>query len=140
MYRALQVNVAKNVEIVTAGEDLTRGMAVVYDPATKSVAKTGAGDLCLLDVTPKYEGVNAVIAPNDSAWEEVKAGELVLKITLYTGEHYATNQIDAEGLTAGDKLVAQDGKLVKGEVGAKFAYVGTYADPTFGDMHEIYVL
>ena len=140
MYRALQVNVAKNVEIVTAGEDLTRGMPVIYDPATKTVAKTGTGDLCLLDVAPKYEGIDAVVHPNDSAWEEVKEGDLVLKITLYPGEHYATNQVTATGLKAGDTLIAQDGKLVKGTENAKFVYVGTYADPTFGDMHEVYVL
>lgn len=141
MYRALQVNNAKNIEIVTAAEDLTRGMAVYYDPATKMVGKTGAGDLCLLDVTPKYEGYNAVVTPNDSAFEEVKEGELVLKITMYHGEHHATNQIEgAEDLVAGDKLTVADGKLTKGDADAKFVFVGAYADPTFDDMYEVYVL
>ena len=140
MYRALQVNTAKNVEIVTAGEELTRGMAVKYNPATKTVAKTGTGDLCLVDVAVKYEGVHAAVNPNDGEFEKITEGDLVLKITLYPGEHYATNQITAAGLTAGDKLIVSGGKLVKGDTDAKFVYVGAYADPTFADMHEVYVL
>lgn len=140
MYRALQVNVAKNVEIVRADEDLIRGMAVYYNPANGSVAKTGTGDLCLLDVAPNYDGINAAITPNDASFEEIKEGALALKITLYTGEHYATNQITASGLTAGDKLTVSNGKLVKGSDDAKFIYVGAYADPDFADMHEVYVL
>ena len=129
MIRNLQVVTNKPIEIVTAGAELTRGMAVTFAPATKSVT-----------------ACNAASPPTDADFEEIKNGDLVLKIVPLHGEHYATNQITASGLNPGDPLTASAGKLVKATTGAGtdnsagFVYVGKYDDPDFDDMYEIYVL
>ena len=93
-----------------------------------------------------FDGCNAAITPTDADFEEIKNGDLVLKIVPLHGEHYATNQITASGLNPGDPLTASAGKLVKATTGAGtdnsagFVYVGKYDDPDFDDMYEIYVL
>lgn len=140
MYRALQVYSGKPIEIVKAGGALTRGMVATYAPATGTVtAATGTDAVCFVDVAPNYNGINAAITPNDTAFEKVEEGDLVLKVVPNHGEHFATNQITASGLKAGDLLQASAGKLVKasGSVG-QFVYVGAYSDPDFSDMHEVY--
>lgn len=140
MYRALQVYTGKPIEIVKAGGALTRGMVATYAPATGTVtAATGTDAVCLIDVAPNYDGINAAITPNDAAFEKIAEGDLVLKVVPNHGEHFATNQITADGLAAGDLLEAAAGKLVKATGSAgQFVYVGAYADPDFSDMHEIY--
>ena len=147
MIRNLQVVTNKPIEIVTAGAELTRGMAVTFAPATKSVtAATTGANVCFVDVAMNFDGCNAAITPTDADFEEIKNGDLVLKIVPLHGEHYATNQITASGLTPGDPLTASAGKLVKATTGAGtdnsagFVYVGKYDDPDFDDMYEIYVL
>lgn len=147
MIRNLQVVTNKPIEIVTAGAELTRGMAVTFVPATKSVtAATTGTNVCFVDVAMNFDGCNAAITPTDADFEEIKNGDLVLKIVPLHGEHYATNQITASGLNPGDPLTASAGKLVKATTGAGtdnsagFVYVGKYDDPDFDDMYEIYVL
>ena len=138
MIRNLQINMAKPISIVNAGEALTRGMAVSYDPATHTVsAATAASGFGVLDVAPNYDGINAVFTPSDGAFENIAKGDLCFYISFYAGERIATNQIEASGLVAGDKLQATAGKFAKATGDAEWIYVGAYSDPTFDDMHII---
>lgn len=137
MIRDIQVNTAKSVQIVVAAEALKRGMAVSYSPSTGKVSKaTAENAFGFVDVAPNYDGINAVITPNDSQFEDIAAGAQCLYKTYYQGERIATNQVAATGLAANDKVDAAAGILTESAGGTEeWVYCGAYSDPDFTDMH-----
>lgn len=135
MIRYLQVNTSKPFQITTATADIKRGAPAVYDAATDKLVAATAEGFGFVDVAPNYDGINAIITPNDAAFEDIKAGDLCFYVSFYPGERIATNQIDAGSLSAGTKLTVSGGKLAAGE--GEWVYVGPYSDPDFDDMHII---
>lgn len=141
MIRSLQVNTAEPIKITAALEAMTRGMCVYEDFANGGVKKSSdVAGFYLVDVAPNYDGINAVITPNDSGFENVAVGQKVLLIPVGHNRRYATNQITATGLVKGDKLKASAGLFVKASAGdttAEWVYDGAYSDPTFTGMHVV---
>ena len=58
----LQVNEHKPLELVRAGEDMTKGAAVVMDYTDNTVNKATATDgIFLVDRANDYNGINSII-------------------------------------------------------------------------------
>lgn len=138
MIRFLQVNEGKPIQVLAASEAMTRGGLVMKDFANDTVGKaTAATGFALVDVSPEYFGVNAVITPSDAAFEAIAEDQQVLYVVAEPGERYAVTECDS-GLTKGDKLVASGGKFVKATTGDyEWVYGGTYDDPTGLDMYIV---
>lgn len=121
-----------------ASEDMKQGMAVALDIANAEVDKaTGVGDY-IVDVPKKYEGLYAIVNPEDDAFEDIETGDLVLVIPTYIGDRFATDQITSAGLSVGDPLDVAAGLFVEATSNDAYQYVygGTYADPT-GTLHIV---
>jgi hypothetical protein len=128
----------KVTEIYTVSEDLKRGSVVVKNLTTgKADAASGEGvDVYILDADNQPTGhlADVDISAYDPQMDTVKAGSRAVLIKYGIGGQFATDQVVATGLTAGDYVVAgtsnDKGKLVKAESGSAsvFKYLGTYAD------------
>ena len=139
MYRALQVNTAKNIPIRTAGEAMTRGMAVTRNLTTGLLMKaTATKGISLLDVAPNSDGINAVVTPDDKAFENVAVNQLVLQVPTYSEEAFATTEC-ATGLTVGALVKAVAGRFVAAAANDEcdMVYAGPYTDPTGLTMYKI---
>lgn len=140
MVRNLSVITSKNIPIAVAGENMTRGMAVVQNHADGTVKKAnGEDEIFLVDVAMNYDGINAVVNPTDKDFETIKTGDKVLLIPVQFGESYATTEVTATGLGKGDYLKTAAGKFIKATTGDKtgFVYADPYSDPTGLTMYEI---
>ncbi|RNB59532.1 hypothetical protein EDM57_05160 [Brevibacillus gelatini] len=125
---------SKVVEIYKVGSDLPRGSVVAKNLTTKVADKatTGSAETYLLDFDAQPTGCmsDVEISAYDSTMDTVKAGSLAILITPAVGSQWASDQVTATGLTAGDYLVADDGKLVKATTGqtSTYRYIGEYMD------------
>ena len=99
---------------------------VVLEAAAKRGAPIEDGAY-FIDVPKNYDGVNAVIEPLDSAFEDIAAGARVNRIPTRVGERYATTELTVTGLSVGDTLVVSSGKFVKGS--GDWIYGGVYNNP-----------
>lgn len=142
MIRTLQCIDHKNIPVVTASADLKRG-AIVTKTVDNKVDNASAAGFGFVDITPNYDGINAVVIPSDGDFENIESGALCLYIPVHSGERYATSEVVASGLTKGDMLTfgASDnvGKLVEVESGktGEFVYGGAYDDPTGIKMYIV---
>lgn len=139
MIRALKVQTGKPISIFVASEAMTRGCPVTVDFSDETVDKaTATGGIYLVDVPNNYDGLNAVIPPNDTQFENIVEGQKVLVIPTKVGERYATTELTLGAIVAGDGLKASGGKFVEAAANdvVEWKYVGTYADPT-GTMYAI---
>lgn len=121
-----------------ASEAMKQGMAVALDIADAEVDKaTGVGDY-IVDVPKKYEGLYSIVNPEDNAFEDIAAGDLVLVIPTYIGDRFATDQITTTSLSVGDPLDVASGLFIEATSSDAYQYVygGTYADPT-GTLHIV---
>lgn len=135
MIRTLQAITHKNIPVVTAAANLKRG-AIVNKTVDNKVNNATVAGFGFVDITPNYDGINAVVMPADEDFENIKNGALCLYIPVHSGERYATSEC-AEGLTVGDKLgVGDNGKFAKNESG-EFVYGGIYDDPTGIKMYIV---
>lgn len=139
MLRFLQVNTAKNIQILDANTALTRGAGVVKDAATGKVGKATA-DTCafLVDAPVNSDGVNAG-GYDDKSFETIEAGAKCLLVPVYVGERYATTELTLGSLSVGDNLAVSAGKFVAATASkpSNWVYGGTYSDPTGLTMYII---
>lgn len=133
MLRFLQVNEHKPLELVRAGEDMTKGAAVVMDYTDNTVNKATATDgIFLVDRANDYNGINSIIPQNDAGYEAIKSGDLVIRIPAYVGERYATSELTKGEMSVGDYVKASAGKFVAAATSdtCEWIYGGEYDDPT----------
>lgn len=136
MIRTLQAITHKNIPVVTAAADLKRG-AIVNKTVDNKVDNASAAGFGFVDITPNYDGINAVIMPADEDFEDIEKDALCLYIPVHSGERYATSECADEGLSVGDKIgVGENGKFAKDEDG-EFVYGGIYDDPTGIKMYIV---
>ena len=136
MIRFLQVNTAKNIPNVKAGVELVNGAPVAYNHQTNEVTKAAGACAYLVKAAEVYNGINAVRMPSDGDFEKIVAGAICHLVPVYRGERYATTEVTAAGLNAGDRMNVADGKFVANE-GGDWVFAGEYADPTGLTMYEI---
>lgn len=140
MLRYLQVTENKPVKITTASVAVKRGAPITVDFTDGTVAPATAGTgLYLADVAKNYDGINAIIEPTDGDFEDIKVGGKVLRVVPFVGDRFATTEVTAAGLVAGDPLVATAGKFVKAGSAKdyEFVYGGTYADPSVENSYIV---
>lgn len=141
MYRGIEVNTAKNIDIVKAGSAaLTRGAPVVKDYTDDTLdAATTTGLVFLVDVSKNYDGMNAIVSPQDKDFETIAAGATCLAVPTYVGEKFATTELTIGSLTKGDYLKASSGKFVAAATNdvCNYVYGGTYSDPTGLTMYVV---
>lgn len=140
MLKILQDISGSNVQILKAGENLKRGAVVqIEHGANKSVKGGAADEVYLVDVPKNYDGINSIIEPTETAFEEIKSGDKVLVIAALTGTRYATTEVTATGLTVGDKLCASAGKFVKADTGKDYSFIydGVYDNPYGLNMYIV---
>jgi len=121
-----------------ASEDMKQGMAVSLDIPNKEVDKaTGVGDY-IVDVPKRYEGIYAIVNPEDNAFEDIKAGTKVNVYPTYVGDRFATNQVTTTNLQVGEPLDVANGVFVEATTGDAYQWVygGVYPDPT-GTLHIV---
>lgn len=138
MFARVQTSLFVPVMICTAGEDLKNGAPVDCSIGRELTKATAEPDYVV--VAPvNFDGINAAIEPNDAAFEDIKSGKMCLRYVPHDGDVFATDQITASGLTAGDALTASSGKFVKATANGtyKYVYVGKYDNPWGLDMHAI---
>lgn len=139
MLRYLQVNANKPIKVTYASEIMKQGMAVSADYANDEVDKaTGIGEF-LVDVPKSYNGIDAIIAPADNAFEDIAAADKVLRIPTYVGERYATSALTIGSLTVGAAIKAASGLFVAAVSQDLYGWVygGLYDDPTGETMYII---
>ena len=139
MLRFLQVNAAKNIQILDASVAMTRGACVVKNPATGKVSlATADSGFFLVDSPDNSDGANAS-GVNDKSFEAIAEGAKCLLVPVYVGERYATTELTVGSLKVGDYLAASAGKFVAASATKKsnFIYGGTYSDPTGLTMYIV---
>ena len=87
----------------------------------------------------EYNGINAVIEPVEKDNDTIAEGAIYLKEPTMLGERYATTELTATGLNAGDMVVLNSGKFVKPtKTGAAFwKYQGVYENPFGVNMYIV---
>ena len=86
MIRFLQVNTAKNIQILDASVAMTRGACVVKNPATGKVGlATADSGFFLVDSPDNSDGVNAS-GVNDKSLETIAEGAKCLLVPVYVGD------------------------------------------------------
>lgn len=128
----------KVTEIYEISEDLKRGSVVAKNLTIgKAVAAEGKGvEVYILDadIQPMGHLANVDISAYDPEMDTVKAGSRAVLVKYGVGGQFATDQVVATGLVAGDYAVAgkadNKGKLVKADTSdvTVFKYVGEYYD------------
>jgi hypothetical protein len=139
MLRYLQVQQDKPVSVMrVASEAMTTGMAVSIDYANGEVDKATGIGYYLVDVPRNYDGANSAFNYPDDEFEDIALGDRVIQIPVSIGDRFATNQITATGLSAGDPLDVAAGLFKEATSGDAYGWVygGTYADPT-GTLHIV---
>lgn len=138
MLRFKQVINATNKHNAVAGADTKRGAFVdikQYGTDYVIVPANGLGEY-IVDVprTTTCTGAEAPYADN----EVIKSGNRCIAIPTHFGEAYASSEV-ANGLAAGDGLVAKDGTLIKAKQGEEFTWVYCTEDndPTGIKLHKI---
>jgi hypothetical protein len=140
MIRFYQVNTAKNIPIVTAGEALKRGAPVTIDYSDNTVDKaTTTGECFLVDISANYDGINAMVTPTDGSFEDIASGATCLAVPTLLSESFGTTELTVGTLAKGDPLKAVSGKFVAGVAGdtCVYRYGGTVSDPTGLTMYEV---
>ena len=140
MLRTLQGHIGKPLPIYTAGEAMTRGCPITVDYANDKVYKATAGrGVFLAEVAYSYDGINAVVAPTDADFEDIKKGQLVICYPDYVGESFATSEVSPGTMNKGAYLTAVDGKFVAASAGdeSEWVYGGRYSDPTGIEMWKV---
>jgi ribosomal protein S8E len=137
MIRKIQVVADKHAPAqYVAGEALTRGMAVKIDYTTDKVkAQTGAATY-FVDVQPNYDGINAVVEPQEKDYESIAAGDKVVLIPVLPGEAYATTEVTVGTLAKGDLIEATAGKFAA-KADGDFVFDGAYSDATGLTMYRV---
>ena len=87
----------------------------------------------------EYNDINAVIEPVEKDNDTIAEGAIYLKEPTMLGERYATTELTATGLNAGDMVVVNSGKFVKPtKTGAAFwKYQGVYENPFGVNMYIV---
>ena len=140
MLRYLNVEENKNVRILPVSADTKRGAPVVIDYANDEIdAATAVNGIGLLDIAPNYNGINSVIAPNDTSFETIKEDSYGLVVTPRVCEKYATTELTKGTLQKGNYIKASSGKFVTGASGdvCEWIYGGEYSDPTGLTMYSV---
>lgn len=139
MLRFLQTKGFKNLPILTAAEELTRGEVVTKSTADGSVSSITAGMGEYLVDTPKaYTGEYSVVNPTDSASDTIASGAKCVVVTPMLGERYATTMKNFAAAKIGAPLTAALGKFIRaaGQATYHWVYGGEYSDPT-GTMYIV---
>lgn len=137
MLRIVEGHTNKAVSVMyTASAAMKRGAFVTPDESDLTVGPATGPTCYLVDVAPNYDGINAVIEPNDGAFEDIEEGQRVILIPVLLGEKYATSEVTKGSLNAGDKIAATSGKAAADENG-DWVYCGEYSDPTGIAMYTI---
>lgn len=126
----------KVVEVYKVASDMPRGTIVTKNLQTKVADKASTGstpvETYIVDYDSQPTGCmsDVEISAYDPSMDTVKAGSQAILITPVAGTQWATDQVVATGLTEGDYLVADAGKLVKATTGQTsiYRYVGEYLD------------
>ncbi len=129
------INGVATSEIYKIGADLNRGTVVTKNYTSKTASKAdGVGvETFFVDFDAVPMGYQSDMEISDYSLDIVKANTLAILKKLVSGT-WATDQVDATGLSAGDYLVAgtttNTGKLIKATTGkvSPYRYVGTYDD------------
>lgn len=137
----------KVVEIYKVASDMPRGTIVTKNLQSKTADKASTGstpvETYILDYDSQPTGClsDVEISAYDPTMDTVKAGSQAILITPVAGTHWATDQIDATGLTEGDYLAPNAGKLVKATTGqvSTYKYVGEYLDGN-KTLHEFEIV
>ena len=139
MLRFLQVTEGKELPIRTAAEAMTRGGLITVDYTDDTVDKATANTgFSFVDVAPNYDGINAMVSPTDSAFEDISDGALIITVPAYVGERYATSELTIGTLSKGDLIVASSGKFVAASSGtAEWRYGGLHSDPSGITMYIV---
>jgi hypothetical protein len=132
MFRYLQTQQNKPVEILPVDGDTARGAVVTKDieNGTIKAVTTGLGE-GFVDAAHKYEGFNAAINPTERTFELITDGELAVYIPATIGDRFATSEVTSTYAKKGHPLTASSGKLVKAAGGATYQWIygGKYVDP-----------
>lgn len=116
-----------------AAEDMKAGMLVTLndvDGTAEIPADETITDLYWVTKERIPTGLNAAradISDYDEEFINIKEGELVKVVPIYTAERYATDQFD-EALAVGDKVTAVAGKATKATGSALLKCVGDFND------------
>lgn len=131
------INGIATSEIYKAGAEVVRGVVVVKDYSAKTVGKADSVGVEVFFVDKDHAPTGAFsdteVSDYTTEAETVAANELCIVKQLTSGT-WATDQVDATGLTAGDYLIAgattNVGKLVKAVSTnvSTMKYVGTVDD------------
>lgn len=133
MLRMLQVKANKPIKTTyAAGATMTTGMLVSLDHVNSEVDKATDAGYYLVDIEKNYDGINAVVPPEDDTCEAIAQYAKVKVIPTEIGERYATDQITISGVSVGDPLEATAGLFTEATSGDtyRWVYCGTLADPT----------
>lgn len=141
MFAKVQINEHKPMKICKASAALKNGAPVAYAPATETVsAATGADPMYVVISAQKFEGMNAILEPNDAQFEDIAANDLCIRMPLERGDIIATTEVTTSSLSVGDKLTATSGKFAKASSGGNCVYLGAYENPWGLNMYRIEVL
>ena len=131
MLRFLQTKGNKNLDVLQAAEELTRGEVVSKnaDGSINSLA-SGVGDY-IVDAPKNYTGIYAIVNPIDLASDTIVSGSKCCVLTPMLGERYATSMVSVAGSKAGYPLTVTGGKFVRAAGGATYQWVygGDHFDP-----------
>ena len=101
MLRFLQTKGNKNLDVLQAAEELTRGEVVSKnaDGSINSLA-SGVGDY-IVDAPKNYTGIYAIVNPIDLASDTIVSGSKCCVLTPMLGERYATSMVSVAGSKVG---------------------------------------
>ncbi len=137
MLRIVEGHTNKALSVMyTASAAMKRGAFVTPNEDDMTVAPATGATQYLVDVSPNYDGINAVIEPTDGAFEDIEEGQRVILVPVLIGEKYATSEVTKGSLTAGDRIAATSGKAAADEDG-DWMYCGEYSDPTGIAMYTV---
>lgn len=137
MLRIVEGHTNKALSVMyTASAAMKRGAFVTPKEDDMTVGPATGATQYLVDVAPNYDGINAVVEPNDGDFEDIKEGDRVILVPVLIGEKYATSEVDKGSLNPGDLISATSGKAATNESG-DWMYCGEYSDPTGIKMYTV---
>lgn len=140
MFVEVQYNELKPRMLCVANEALVNGAPVAYTPATRKVAKATAVTKYVVTNAKNYDGINAVMEPTDAEHEAIASDSICIRVPLELGDVFATTEVTATGLAAGNYIGVSAGKYVKSTDATNLVYLGKYDNPWGLDMYEIEVI